>query len=221
MNTSLTYPSLLRDLYNPCSCITNSISLACSGAIANCLSVTSSPLCSCLAVASPPPFARYRHHRDCRCHPTRTGTVTVTAIAIGVVVVVIPIGAAATIDAAIWTRCHCRHVWAPIGSVVVNDDAVVAEALAAPPLLPSGATDPTDAALTKTRDGTVAATATVAAATATATATATEECDRCGGADPRRRLDNSLLLLADVILLRLIVVTMVPRCGCGGVWQPR
>ena len=54
MNTSLTSPSLLRDLYNPCACITNSISLARADAIADCLSVTSSPLCSCLAVASPP-----------------------------------------------------------------------------------------------------------------------------------------------------------------------
>ena len=45
-----------------------------------------------------------------------------------------------------------------------------------------------------------------------------EEHDRCDGADPRRRLDNAHLSLADVILLRLIVVTtagaaaMAVRC---------
>ena len=35
-----------------------------------------------------------------------------------------------------------------------------------------------------------------------------EECDRCNGADPRHRLDDSLLRLVDGILLRLIVATM-------------
>ena len=54
MNTSLASPSLLRDLYYPCACTTNSISLAHAGAIADCLSVTSLSLCSRLAVASPP-----------------------------------------------------------------------------------------------------------------------------------------------------------------------
>jgi hypothetical protein len=34
-----------------------------------------------------------------------------------------------------------------------------------------------------------------------------EECDGCDGADPRRHLDDSLLRLADGILLRLIVAT--------------
>jgi hypothetical protein len=34
-----------------------------------------------------------------------------------------------------------------------------------------------------------------------------EECDGCDGADPQRRLDDSLLRLADGILLRLIVAT--------------
>ena len=126
----------------------------------------------------------------------------VTAIAIDVQVIVIPIGAAATINAAIRTRCRCRHVWAPIGGVLVKDDAIVADAPAAPPLLPSGATDPTAAALTKTRNGTAAATATATAATATATEE--EECDGCDGADPRRRPDDSLLRLADGILLRSI-----------------
>jgi hypothetical protein len=35
-----------------------------------------------------------------------------------------------------------------------------------------------------------------------------EECNRCYGADPRHRLDDSLLRLVDGILLRLIVATM-------------
>ncbi len=38
-------------------------------------------------------------------------------------------------------------------------------------------------------------------------ATEEEECDGCDGADPRRRLDDSLLRLADGILLPLIVAT--------------
>jgi hypothetical protein len=38
-------------------------------------------------------------------------------------------------------------------------------------------------------------------------ATEEEECDGCDGADPRRHLDNSLLRLADKILLCLIVTT--------------
>ena len=116
-----------------------------------------------------------------------------------------------------YERCH--HVWAPIGGVVVDDDAVVADAPAAPPLSPSDVTDPMAAALTKTRDGTVAVTATAAAATAMATEE--EECNECDGADPRRRLDDSLLCLADGILLRLIAATMAPRRGGGGVWRPR
>ena len=92
----------------------------------------------------------------------RTGTAKVTAIAIDVVVVVIPIGAAATPNAAIRTRHHLRHVWAPIGGVVIDNNAVMADAPATPPLPPSGAT--------KTRNGT-----TLAAATMTATATEEEE----------------------------------------------
>ena len=35
-----------------------------------------------------------------------------------------------------------------------------------------------------------------------------EEYDGCDGADPRRRLDNTLLSLAKLILLRSIVATM-------------
>ena len=42
-----------------------------------------------------------------------------------------------------------------------------------------------------------------------------EECDKCDGADPRRRLDDSLLRLVDGILLRSIVAMTVPR-RCGG-----
>jgi hypothetical protein len=38
-------------------------------------------------------------------------------------------------------------------------------------------------------------------------ATEEEECDGCNGADPRRRLDDSLLRLTDGILLRSIVAT--------------
>ena len=145
--------------------------------------------------------------------------VTVTAIAIGVVVVVIPIGAAATINTTIRMHCHCRHVWDPFGGVVIDDEAVVADAPVAPPLPPLGATDPMAAALTKTRDGTTEVTATATAVTAMAMEE--EECDRCNGADPRRRLDDSLLRLADGILLHLIAVTMAPRRGGGRVWRPQ
>ncbi len=148
------------------------------------------------------------------------GTAAVTVIAIGVVVVVIPIGAAGTINTIIRTRCRRRHVWAPIGGVVNNDDAVVADAPAAPPLPPSGAMDPTAAALTKTCDGTAAATTTAMVVTAMAMATEEEECDGCDGAHPRRRMDDSLLRLADGILLGLIAATMAPRRSSGGVWRP-
>jgi hypothetical protein len=69
----------------------------------------------------------------------------VTVIAIGVVVVVIPIGAAATTDAAIRIHRCRRRVWALVGGVVVNDNAVPADAPAATSLPPSDATDPTAA----------------------------------------------------------------------------
>ncbi len=135
-------------------------------------------------------------------------------------VFVIPIGAAATIDAAIRTRCCRRHVWAPIGGVIDDDDAIVAVAPAAPLLPPLGGMDPKAAALTKTRGGTAVATATATTATATAMATEEEECNGCDSADPRRCLDDSLLcLVADGILLHLIAVTTMPRRGGGGVWQ--
>ena len=201
MNTSLASPSLLQDLYYPCACTTNSISLACAGAIANCLSITWSTLCSCFAIASPPLLpaiviiATSDYHWSCgHCYPD----------------------AAVTINAAIRTCCRRRHVLAPIGGVVDNDDAIVADAPAAPPLLPSGMMDPTAATLTKTHDDTAAATAMATAAMVTEE----EECDRCNGADPQRRMDDSLLHLADRILLCSITVTTVPRCSGGGVWRP-
>jgi hypothetical protein len=53
--------------------------------------------------------------------------------------------------------------------------------------------------MTKTRYGTASA--------AALAATEEEECDGCNGDDARRRLDDSLLRLADGILLRLIVAT--------------
>jgi hypothetical protein len=53
--------------------------------------------------------------------------------------------------------------------------------------------------MTKTRYGTTSA--------AASETTEEEECDGCDGADPRRRLDDSLLRLVDAILLCLIVAT--------------
>ena len=112
---------------------------------------------------------------------------TATAIAIGVVVVIIPIHAAATTDTVlpatdsattVQVRCHHCCVRGPVSGVVVND-AVAADAPAAPPLPPSGAMDPMASATAKTRDSTVLAVATV-------TSVATEEEDYNGweGADP-------------------------------------
>ena len=60
--------------------------------------------------------------------------------------------------------------------------------------------DGPDGRTTKTRYGTASA--------AASAATEEEECDGCEGADPRHRLDDSLLRLVDRILLRLIVATM-------------
>ncbi len=56
-----------------------------------------------------------------------------------------------------------------------------------------------------------AATAATATATATATAMEEEECDRCDGADPQRRLDNSLLRLANVRLIAAKTVAAAAR----------
>jgi hypothetical protein len=63
---------------------------------------------------------------------------------------------------------------------------------------------------TKTRYGTASA-----AAAAAAEATEEEECDGCNGANPRHRLDDSLLHLADGILLRSIIATTAPRRGAA------
>ena len=61
--------------------------------------------------------------------------------------------------------------------------------------------DGPDGRTTKTRYGTASA------------VTEEEECNRCYGADPRHRLDDSLLRLVDGILLRLIVATMAGERG--------
>ena len=90
-------------------------------------------------------------------------------------------------------RLRCLRLRCP-------DVSVAPDAPAAPPLPPSFVTDPTaDGRTTKTRYGTASASASAA--------TEEEECNGCDGADPRRRLDDSLLRLADGILLRLIVAT--------------
>ena len=91
------------------------------------------------------------------------GMVMGMAIAIGIMAVVIPIRTAATADAvlqaadsvaAVRERCRQCLVRAPIGGgVVINNDAIVADAPKASPLLPSGAMDPTEAAMTKTHNG--------------------------------------------------------------------
>jgi hypothetical protein len=59
--------------------------------------------------------------------------------------------------------------------------------------------DGPDGRTTKTCYGTASA--------AASGATEEEECNGCDGADPQRRLDDSLLRLADRILLRLIIAT--------------
>ncbi len=93
-----------------------------------------------VALPSPhPPFARHCHHCNRRCRLTRTvtGTGTATAIAIGVIVVVISIRTAATTDtvllaadsaAAVRARCHPCRVGGPVSGVVVDNDAVTADA---------------------------------------------------------------------------------------------
>ena len=66
--------------------------------------------------------------------------------------------------------------------------------------------------MTKTSYGTASA-----AASAAAEVTEEEVCDGCGGVNPQRRLDDSLLRQADGILLRSIVATTALRRGGGGV----
>jgi hypothetical protein len=75
--------------------------------------------------------------------------------------------------------------------------------------------DGPDGRMTKTRYGTASAAALAAAVAAAAMEE--EECDGCNGADPQRCLDDSLLRLADGILLRSIVATTATRRGGGGV----
>ena len=132
---------------------------------------------------------------------------TVTAIAIRIVVVVIPIGAAATTNATIQTRCCCRSVWAPIGGIVADDDAVAADALVAPPLPPSDVMDPTAAVTMKTRDDTTSAAAMAMVMAMAAAAMEEEDYDRCGIPNPQCRLDDALLHHVDGILLSSIAMT--------------
>ena len=94
--------------------------------------------------------------------------------------------------------------------------ALSTTAPAAPLLPPSGATVPTAAATTKTRNST-----TLAAEMAMAlVALEEEEYDRCNSTDPRRRLDDDLLRLADGILLCLIAAMIGERGGIGGESMP-
>ena len=90
------------------------------------------------------------------------GTATAMMIAIGIVAVVIPIRTAATTDAvlpaadsATAVRENCRHcnVRAPVGDVVVDNDAITENAPEALLLSSSSAMDPTAAATTKTLNG--------------------------------------------------------------------
>ena len=85
-----------------------------------------------------------------------------TAIAIGIVAVVIPIRTAATTGAVLPTtdsavavreRCRCCCVGGPLSGIVIDDDAIAADAPEASPLPPSGAMDLSAVATTKTLDG--------------------------------------------------------------------
>jgi len=136
-------------------------------------------------------------------------------IAIGIVVVVIPIGAAATTDAVLYATVQARYrrcrVGGPVGGAVVNINAVAANTPAAPPLPPSGVTDPMAAVTTKNRGGTA-----FAAVTVTAAAKEEEEYDGWEGAHPRHHLDDALLCLNDRILLRSIAAMTVGAVAAGG-----
>ena len=130
-------------------------------------------------------------------------------------VIVIPIGAAATTDAVLYAavRARCRRcrVGGPVGDAVVDNNAIVANAPAAPPLPPSGVTDPMAAVTTKTCDSTAYAAVMVMAA-----ATEEEEYDRWEGAHPRHRLDDALLCLKDGIHLCSIATTTVGAVAAAG-----
>jgi len=86
-------------------------------------------------------------------------------------------------------------------------------------MMATAATDMETAAMAMAMAKAVTAvTAATAMATATATATAMEEeeCDGCDGANPQRRLDDSLLCLSDV---RLIPATTV-GAAARRQWSP-
>ena len=96
-----------------------------------------------------------------------------TAIAISFVFVVIPIRAAATTDpvlpaadsvVSVWAHCHHCRVRGPVCGVVLDNDTIAADALAAPPLPLSSAMDLMATATKKTCIGTAFAAAVVAAA---------------------------------------------------------
>jgi hypothetical protein len=145
------------------------------------------------------------------------GTGMATAIAIGFVVIVISIRTAATTDAilpaadsaaAVRARCHPCQFGGPVSGIVVNNDSVAADAPAALPLPPSGATDPTVVATTKTLDCTVTATATVMATAATA-ATAARGMQRMLRRRPPTPPGRLPPLPGNGILLRLNAATTV------------
>ena len=73
------------------------------------------------------------------------------------------------------------------------------------PATPTVIRDGPDGRTTKTRYGTASA-----SAPTVAEVTEEEECNRCDGADPRRHLDDSLLRLADGILLHVDAQTILP-----------
>jgi hypothetical protein len=151
-----------------------------------------SPRCR-LTVASPsprPPFRPPSSSSRPRPQSSPHGTATATAIAIGIV-------------GRYPYRCCCHHQCrssrghlrclrrrCPDVSVAGRSGGT-----ATPAIIRDGP----DGHTTKTRYGTASVVASAA--------TEEEECGGCDGADPRRRLDDSLLRLAEGILLRLIVAT--------------
>jgi hypothetical protein len=74
---------------------------------------------------------------------------------------------------------------------------------------PNGRGDDKDSQHRAAATAKATATAATAAMAAKAMAAEEKECDGCDGADPRRRLDDSLLILANGILLRSIAATTV------------
>jgi hypothetical protein len=166
-----------------------------------------------LAVASPlprrhlaPPFARHRHHHVHHRRPTRTATAT--AIAIGIIM---PLSLPVLLPPPTpLFRPPSPLPPSPLSGCVHRAGS------SGGTTTPAVIRDRPDGRTTKTRYGTASV-----AALAAAAATEEEECDGCDGANPRRRLDDSLLRLADWILLRSIVATTAPRRSGGGVRRPR